>query len=717
MNPRYESIGLRLTLLFIFSIGTAAQIPVDLKDYLPNSGITVQQENQQLRISWPLNNSESGHLWFNLAKGEPLIETIGAGPNHQTTFRRVMEKLEPVFFLTAGERRAPPGRPPSMPIWNVFFDKPADRPHFRHRSILEPERVRVASRGRRVSVTMEGLNIGNFSGQLQFHFYSGTGLLHIEAVVSTSQDRRAILYDFGLLGEDAGWQVLAWMNTHGEMQSARANASEAARALAVRHRIIVAETAGGALACFPPPHQFFFPVDHTDNFKYAWFGRGYQQETNAFGFGIRQDPINRGAFVPWFNAPPGTQQRLGVFLLLGSGNAAGVFQEALRYTRGDRFARLPGHTTLSSHFHMAVAVTAMQMKEKNPDKSLPIPEFVEVFKNMGVDAVHLAEFHGDGHPRDPGPLRLPEMEAMFEQCERLSDDALLLIPGEEANVFLGLNEPGKHPGHWMSLFPRPVYWIMQRKPDQPFAESHPKYGTLYRVGSREDMIELLKREGGLAWTAHPRIKASSWTPDIFREEDFYKADYWLGAAWKAMPADLSREKLGERCLDLLDDMSNWGPPKYLPGEVDVFKIDRTHELFGHMNVNYLRLDRLPRYREGWQPILDGLRSGRFFTTTGEILIRSWTLGGRQSGETLPIGQQLQAEMKVELDWTFPLQFLEVISGDGQRVYRQRIDMGDTPAFGQRTVNFPVPIKGRKWFRLEAWDVAVNGAYTQQIWLE
>ncbi|MEW6158937.1 MAG: hypothetical protein AB1813_16050, partial [Verrucomicrobiota bacterium] len=537
------------------------------------------------------------------------------------------------------------------------------------------------------------------------------------AVVSTSQDRRAILYDFGLLGEDAGWQALAWMNTHGEMQSARANASEAARALAVRHRIIVAETAGGALACFPPPHQFFFPVDHTDNFKYAWFGRGYQQETNAFGFGIRQDPINRGAFVPWFNAPPGTQQRLGAFLLLGSGNAAGVFQEALRYTRGDRFARLPGHTTLSSHFHMAVAVTAMQMKEKNPDKPLPIPEFVEVFKNMGVDAVHLAEFHGDGHPRDPGPLRLPEMEAMFEQCERLSDDALLLIPGEEANVFLGLNEPGKHPGHWMSLFPRPVYWIMQRKPDQPFAESHPKYGTLYRVGSREDMIELLKREGGLAWTAHPRIKASSWTPDIFREEDFYKADYWLGAAWKAMPVDLSRDKLGERCLDLLDDMSNWGPPKYLPGEVDVFKIERTHELFGHMNVNYLRLDRLPRYREGWQPILDGLRSGRFFTTTGEILIRSWTLGGRQSGETLPIGQQLQAEMKVELDWTFPLQFLEVISGDGQRVYRQRIDMGDTPAFGQRTVNFPVPIKGRKWFRLEAWDVAVNGAYTQPIWLE
>jgi len=38
----------------------------------------------------------------------------------------------------------------------------------------------------------------------------------------------------------------------------------------------------------------------------------------------------------------------------------------------------------------------------------------------------------------------------------------------------------------------------------------------------------------LVWAAHPRIKASSWTPDIFRNEDFYLSDSWLGGAWKAM---------------------------------------------------------------------------------------------------------------------------------------------------------------------------------------
>ena len=60
-----------------------------------------------------------------------------------------------------------------------------------------------------------------------------------------------------------------------------------------------------------------------------------------------------------------------------------------------------------------------------------------MFKDMGVSMVHLAEFHGDGHPQDPGPLRLPELQAMFDECRRLSDRELLLIPGEEANVYLG----------------------------------------------------------------------------------------------------------------------------------------------------------------------------------------------------------------------------------------------------------------------------------------
>jgi hypothetical protein len=335
---------------------------------------------------------------------------------------------------------------------------------------------------------------------------------------------------------------------------------------------------------------------------------------------------------------------------------------------------------------------------------------------MNVQMVHLGEFHGDGHQQDPGPLRLPELAAMFDECRRLSDDRLLLIPGEEVNKFLGMETPGRHPGHWMSLFPRPVYWTMQRRADQPFVEEHPKYGRVYNVGSRADMSKLVAAERALVWAAHPRIKASSWTPDVFREQDFFLADSWLGGAWKAMPADLSHPRLGQRVLDLLDDMNNWGARKQVLAEVDVFKLDHTHELYGHMNVNYLRLDRLPEFDEGWQSVLDALRGGRFFVTTGEVLIRDFTIGGKQSGESVVVPEDGKPEVRVELDWTFPLTFAEVVSGDGQRTYREFVDLTDTVSFGKRTLVLRPQLANRTWARFEVWDCATNGAFTQPVWL-
>src|SRR3546814_1451274 len=57
-------------------------------------------------------------------------------------------------------------------------------------------------------------------------------------------------------------------------------------------------------------------------------------------------------YVPWVNAPPGTTQDMGVFLLPDSGDAASVTKAALAYTRGDRFKALDGHRTFTSHYHV-----------------------------------------------------------------------------------------------------------------------------------------------------------------------------------------------------------------------------------------------------------------------------------------------------------------------------------------------------------------------------
>src|SRR5438132_1613959 len=102
--------------------------------------------------------------------------------------------------------------------------------------------------------------------------YSGCRLLHVEAVVSSAEDRLAILYDAGLAGKSPGWQRLAWTDTEGRIQRTDVDAEITDRPLAVRHRMLVAECERGSVACFPPPHQFHFPRDWTDNLKFAWLG-------------------------------------------------------------------------------------------------------------------------------------------------------------------------------------------------------------------------------------------------------------------------------------------------------------------------------------------------------------------------------------------------------------------------------------------------------------
>jgi len=612
----------------------AGGIDVDLSGYKTDCGVTVVRGDQRMTIVWPMGGEETGQLVINLRAGEPLLQSVDVALREGAPFRPILQNVDPVTFVVVGERRAPEGRPPQMSVFNVFFDSPASRPHEAFRSRLEPQKARVFSHGRRATLAIDGLKAGPFTGQWQITVYTGARLVHLEAVVATQEDRRAFIYDTALMSESLFGKSLCWVDTEGMTRQVELDSKNGDHPIAVRHRTIVAESPGGSVACFPPPHQYFFPRDLTDNQQTVWYGRDHRGLDSRLGFGIRQTERGGGAYVPWFNAPPGTSQRLGVFFLITSGTAAEALKETLKYTNGDRFPRLDGYHTLTSHFHMAIAMAALD--EKARGKNRTTPDFVRMFKEMGVDMVHLAEFHGDGHPDDPGPRRLSELQSMFDECRRLSDSELLLIPGEEANAYLGLSAPDRHAGHWLYLFPKPVYWTMKRSAGQPFREENPNLGPVYHVGSRADMLKLLEVEDGLAWTAHARIKASSWTPDIFRHEDFFLSRHWLGAAWKAMPADLSHDRLGRRVLDLMDDMANWNQRKYVLGEVDVFKLDHTHELYGHMNVNYLAMDRVPTYEQGWKPVLDGLKSGRFFVSTGEVLIPSFSINGQEAGGLLEI---------------------------------------------------------------------------------
>lgn len=713
MNPLSPS-GRKLILIAIaagLTFLTRAQIPVDLSNYRSDSVVTVSQATPDaLQISWPASKTSRGGMILDLRPDQPLIRTLSLAEGNQPA-KTITTQLDPVTTLTIGERDKKKHDEAFRGM--VFFENPRQKPYETHTVTLTKTKARVFNTGQRVTVCIGDVAAGSFRGELRFTFYPNSPLIHAEAVMSTSEDLRAIIYDTGLSSTTPDWNRMVWLDPLGNLRSEKVKADTKARPLAVKHRTLVAEGDNGSFAIFPAPHQYFYPLDFADNFEFTWLGSGYSKMPAGFGFGVRQPPDGDKRWVPWFAAPAGKEHHLGVFYLLSANNGPQTLAQVAEYTRGDRFKKLPGHHTFTSHYHIEHTIDYIERQKRQRTSGIPdgleTPGFVTKFKETGVEIVHLGEFHHGWTPGQKTPERLVMQKIMHEECERLSDKEFLLLPGEEPNVHLG--------GHWMSFFPKPVYWVLNRGANEPFEEQVPGYGTVYRVGSSADVLNLMKKENGLMWTAHARIKSSKDFPDSYREKDFYQSDHFLGAAWKSMPSDLSRSTLGWRVLDLLDDMNQWGQRKQILGEVDVFRVEPDYELYAHMNINYLRLDKIPRYQDGWQPVLDAVRGGEFFTTTGEILIPKFTVANKQSGETISAAQNSKAELVAELEWTFPLAFAEVVSGDGKTIRRQRIDLIDTESFSQRTLRVPVDLKDQKWIRFEVWDIAANGAFTQPVWVE
>jgi hypothetical protein len=118
-----------------------------------------------------------------------------------------------------------------------------------------------------------------------------------------------------------------------------------------------------------------------------------------------------------------------------------------------------------------------------------------------------------------------------------------------------------------------------------------------------------------------------------------------------------------------------------------------------MNINYLKLAQLPS-KESWPELLDVLKRGDFFTTTGEILIHAFDVKN--------------GKVATELEWTLPLGYAEIVTGDGKSVRRQRIDLTATQEMGRLSFEWPLEDNAAKWVRLEVWDVARDGAYTQVV---
>lgn len=739
-----------IVLFSSFSIAAAAnpELNCDLAGYKAQDGLKVQMRAGLLEVTWLGERREQLRAVFTIRDRQPVVQEL-AVRKEGGGWIALAGNLSPEFQITSGVRRL--SQQQIAPLkelgaaltpevierekWNAFWDAPLMVPGRDGTNLdlpRKPEEIKrawakynaggcqVKTDGARLEITFPGLDAGIFAGSLQYTIYRGTNLVRQEVVAKTSEPSVAYKYVGGLKGFSVSDDKrLVWRDTaRGWQHYAFGGAvNQDAVGLRARNRLAILESNGGSLAVFPPSHKFFFSREIETNLGYVYYRKDSE---SSFSIGVRQPDREVGA-KPWgisdavwnrrvgearghlnnfalYNAPPNTVQHMPVYFYLSPSDSRVTQQAVMAFTHDDVYKPMPGYKVLVSHFHF-------HFNEQLTDAGTldEEPTWLPVFRDLGINLAILADFHSDSHPNDTGKTRLDEQKVYFQGCERFSDRDFLLIPGEEPDRNFG--------GHYMFLFPQPMFYTHakeepQRK--QPAMENLPGYGKVYHASSAPDELEMLKKEGGLVWQTHPRTKGSTAYPDVTHEKDFFQSDRFLGGSFQSLPVDLSEKRLCEqRCFGLLDDMNNWAGPKYMIAEGDTYMKYPDDETFPQLMVNYVKLDRVPKFKDGWTPVVQALRAGDYFVTSGEVLLRNWSVEGSGDKRTY----------SAEVEWTFPPEFAELVWSDGKIVDRELISLKDMAPFGSRKFRLPFDAAGKKWVRFSVWDSAGNGALTQPIHLK
>ncbi len=207
-RPVVNASALILLLVLPSAARADGPVSVDLSKYDPKCGVIAKVDGEQLVMDWPISGKERGGLTLDLRPGKPLIQAIGIDGE------TILKDADPAVFLTVGSREQGKERPPGMSVFNEFFDNPAKRPSTEHPGKFTLASAGVASRMSGLSVSLGGLRAGPFRGEWRFTVYPGSRLVKVEAIVSTTEQDRAFLYDAGLVWDAVGQTSrlrLAWI--------------------------------------------------------------------------------------------------------------------------------------------------------------------------------------------------------------------------------------------------------------------------------------------------------------------------------------------------------------------------------------------------------------------------------------------------------------------------------------------------------------------------
>jgi hypothetical protein len=560
----------------------------------------------------------------------------------------------------------------------------------------------VKTDGARMVVSFSGVTLGTFAGELRYTVYKGTNLIRQEIVAMTTSPSVAYKYDAGIrIPHQSGKTVVRWRDTHDQWQSASASQSAGdaqATTVAAANRLIIAQPDGASsIAVFPPPHTFFWARELATNLGYNQFAFEGGSDVIGVRQAEREGEARYAGNFALYSARPNTEQHMAVYLYPVAGDARAAADAALAFTHGDRYKPLAGYQVFNHHYHMDLGQRLLQAGSLDA----PIPDLVAL-KALGINIVSQIDSVGTGGA-GRGEQQLAVTKASVDGARAHSSAGFLVMPNQEFfNSPLG--------GHTDLLFSHPVYWTNGREAGAPLSEDNPAYGRVYHVGSADDLMAMMTRESGMISMPHPRTKGSTGYPDAVKEQPFFKDPRYQGVGFRwGMGLDLSEQRLCEyRCLPLLDDMSNWVadlpiPPKYILSISEARYQSPGDDIYASSPVSYLHLDSTPD-SDHLDRVIDVLMRGDYFVTSGEVLLRSFAVEG--SGDLRSVS--------ATLEWTYPLEFVEVVWGDGRTTGRQVVSATDQAPFGTRQLEIPFDAAGKKWVRFAAWDSAGNGVLTQPV---
>src|SRR5213593_1102852 len=229
-----NKFGLTLVALMSFR---AAALEFDLTRYQRQPGLEARAEQDALVVEWQGEADAQLRVEFVIEGGAPTVRQLSLR-SQARAWTALGRNLKPLFGVTTGIRRTNHGLPEEN-RWDVFWDVPLNHTNEVRRFVASyhAERCELKTDGARLEISFPGLEMGIFSGRLQFTVYRGANLLRLEAIAKTEEPSVAYKYEAGLSGlSTVLLPRVVWRDVRHETQAANVAGQRAAETVILRAR-------------------------------------------------------------------------------------------------------------------------------------------------------------------------------------------------------------------------------------------------------------------------------------------------------------------------------------------------------------------------------------------------------------------------------------------------------------------------------------------------